>query len=256
MTIEIRPGIERPDWSVVTRAAAREALLARGRGRPGPVETWAVDLKASQDLVWRTTLELFARLGRPPRTAEIALESKLTEDVVQQLVSELQSQDLLGLDDSGAAIGYVYPLTARRTEHRVTLNDHVLHALCAVDALGVGAMYRTDVVIESSCRSCSADITVRTAQHGTALADARPDGAMAWYDMAYDRSAATSCCPSIAFFCSAQHLREWRDAQCPKRAGYPLTLDEAFEVGRALFGPVLRMPAAGKAGKGGRDRQI
>jgi len=29
MTAEIRPGIRRPDWSAVTRPAAREALLAR-----------------------------------------------------------------------------------------------------------------------------------------------------------------------------------------------------------------------------------
>ena len=27
MTVEIRPGIHRPDWSIVTTAAAREALL-------------------------------------------------------------------------------------------------------------------------------------------------------------------------------------------------------------------------------------
>ncbi|HVH84446.1 MAG TPA: alkylmercury lyase family protein [Steroidobacteraceae bacterium] len=256
MTIEIRPGVERPDWSVVTSAAARQALLARDRRRLGSIETWPVGLTASQDLVWRTTLELFARLGRPPQTVEIALEAKLAEAAVRQLVCELRSHDLLGLDDNAAAIGYIYPLTARRTEHRITLNRHALHALCAVDALGVGAMYRADVVIESSCRSCGADITVRTAQDGTALAAAQPAGVMVWYDLAYDRSAAASCCPSIAFFCGAQHLRQWRDAQGAKRVGTPLTLDEAFEVGRALFGPVLRMSTEAYAAKGGRDRQI
>ena len=36
---EIRPGIHRPDWSVVTKPAAREALIGRDRARDGPSET-------------------------------------------------------------------------------------------------------------------------------------------------------------------------------------------------------------------------
>jgi hypothetical protein len=31
MAAEIRPGVQRPDWSVVTQPATREALLGRGR---------------------------------------------------------------------------------------------------------------------------------------------------------------------------------------------------------------------------------
>jgi len=35
-------------------------------------------------------------------------------------------------------------------------------------------------------------------------------------------------------------VQQWLSAQSPQRAGYRLTLDEALEVGRALFEPVLR----------------
>jgi hypothetical protein len=48
-----------------------------------------------------------------------------------------------------------------------------------------------------------------------------------------------SCCRSIAFFCSEAELQQWLSAQSPQPTGYRFTLDEALEVGRALFEPVL-----------------
>jgi hypothetical protein len=175
---------------------------------------------------------------------EIGKAVWLGDDETRRLISDLAEHDLVGLDGAASAITYAYPLTVQKTEHRINLSGQVLYALCAVDALGVGAMYGTDVIIESSCRRCRAEVAIHTAEQGTVMAEGRPSGAMVWYDLAYDRKAATSCCPSIAFFCGAQHLREWRSDEGAKRLGYALTLDEAFEVGRALFGPLLRMPAA------------
>jgi hypothetical protein len=244
MTIEIRPGIERPDWSAVKSAVAAEALRERDARRPGLATAWAVGLTSEQDLAWRRTLELFAALGRAPLVAEVASDLRLQVEATRTLLRALEQRDLAGLDESASTIAFVYPLTARRTEHRVKLGDHVLHALCAVDALGVGAMYGADVQIESACRRCGAGIAVRTAGCGTSIAEADPGGAMVWYDLAYDRKAATSCCPSIAFFCGAAHLEAWRAGEGARRAGHALTVAEAFEVGQALFGPLLRTPEA------------
>jgi len=42
----------------------------------------------------------------------------------------------------------------------------------------------------------------------------------------------------LAFFCSEGELQQWVSIQNQPR-GYRLTLDEALEVGRALFEPVL-----------------
>ena len=55
----------------------------------------------------------------------------------------------------------------------------------------------------------------------------------------YGQAAATSCCPSIGFFCCDEHLGHWLEGQTARRAGYRLSLDEALEVGRALFEPIL-----------------
>src|SRR5216684_5731604 len=65
LTGEIRPGICRPDWSVVTKPAARAALMGRHDARSGLSQKWSRALLPGEDLVWRTTVELFAG-GRSP----------------------------------------------------------------------------------------------------------------------------------------------------------------------------------------------
>jgi alkylmercury lyase len=134
---------------------------------------------------------------------------------------------------------YAYPFTGEQTDHRVQLRGQWLHAVCAIDALGIAGMFRTDVVIESSCRACGNGMEIATAQGGKSLSHARPVNAVVWYDLAYSGRAAASCCAAIAFFCSDVELQHWLSAQRPPRAGYCLTLDEALEVGRALFEPAL-----------------
>jgi alkylmercury lyase len=242
MAAEIRPGVHRPDWSIVTKPAAREALLGRDRRRAGPAETWIGTLPTLHDLAWRAVLELFGRLGRPPHMAEIGKEIGRAPEQVRMLVSELQSHDLVGLDDAAGTIAYAYPFTTQATEHRVQLHGHELNALCAIDALGVGGMYRADVTVASTCRFCGTSIDIETAQNGKALRCARPGSVVVWYDLAYSQSAATSCCLSIGFFCCDEHLQQWLAAHTSRRAGYRLALDEALQVGRALFEPILAPP--------------
>jgi hypothetical protein len=239
MTAEIRPGVHRPDWSVLATAGARKAIFGRARARFGLIEKWNQPLEPVQDHVWRTVLELFARWGRPPGLREISKEAGLAEEQTRTLVSELQAHDLLDSDPSSDVILYAYPFTGERTEHNVQLRGQRLHAVCAIDALGIAGMFGTDVVIESSCRACGKRIEIGTAQGGKSLSHARPADAVVWYDLAYSGRAAASCCPAIAFFCSGAELQRWLSGQSPPRAGNLLTLDEALEVGRALFEPVF-----------------
>jgi alkylmercury lyase len=239
LAAEIRPGIHRPDWSVVTKPRVREALLGRDRSRLGLAAKWNQTLEPAQDRVWRTVLELFARSARPPYLYEIAKETGLSVENIRMLVSELQTHDLLGSDASADVILYAYPFTGEQTEHRVQLRGQRLHAVCAIDALGIAGVFRTDGIIESSCRACGSSIEIGTAQCGRSLSYVRPDAAIVWYDLAYSGRAAASCCPSIAFFCSEVQLERWLNTQNPQRGGYRLTLEEALELGRALFEPVF-----------------
>jgi len=239
VTAEIRPGVQRPDWSVVTTPAAREALLARDRTRAGVPANRRHPLSASQDALWQTVLTLFAEQGRPPSIAETARHTCLPAVEVRSLLLALESHDLLGMDQAAHTVIYAYPFTGQPTGHRVSFNGRMLNALCAIDALGAGDMYRTDATISSACPWCGASIEIGTTQRGIAVSHARPSNAVVWYDLAYSQTAAISCCPSTGFFCCDRHLQRWTNAQATARAGYRLTLDEALEVGRAIFGPVF-----------------
>jgi hypothetical protein len=118
-------------------------------------------------------------------------------------------------------------------------------------------MFETDGMITSSCRLCQAPIDITTANAGRIAVSAKPDDAVVWYDLAYAEAAATSCCPSIGFFCSDGHLQQWLATRKPPRAGCRRTLAEAMEVGRAIFEPVLATPCEGcrRHPLGSLDRQ-
>jgi hypothetical protein len=239
LTEEIRPGICRPDRSLVTQQAAREALMGRDHARSGLSRKWSRTLLPIEDLIWRTVIELFVTGGRRPSVLEIAEATGVSGGQARTILANLQAYDLLALDESATAINYAYPFSGIPTKHRVKLYSRHLHAVCAVDALGVASMLRTDTEIESSCHTCGARIEIATCQNGRSLSHSRPTEAVLWYDFAYAEAAAASCCPAIAFFCSGAHLEQWLLAQSPKRFGSWLTLDEGLEVGRALFEPVF-----------------
>lgn len=236
---EIRPGVFRPDWAAIGKPAARRALAGRIAARAGLLDRWSGKLDADQDLIWRATLRLYADFGCAPQIADIAARTGLPADKVSVLLVELEARDLVGLDHESGQVRLACPFTESKTEHQVELNGRTLHALCAIDALGVAAMYCADTAVQSHCRHCGRAVRIGTTEAGHALATVDPSGSVVWYDFAYDGSAATSCCPSIVFFCSDNHLEQWQRAQAGPRAGVRLAMDEALEVGRAIFGPVL-----------------
>ena len=239
MTVEIRPGVHRPDLSVLTKPAARAALAGRDHVRTSVCEMWSQALEELSDSVWRIVLNLFARFARPPSALEIAETANLTVAQVVVILADLVSQDLLVMDDSASAIVSAYPFASQPTDHRVELSGRELYAMCAIDALGIAGMFQKDAIIKSRCRICHERIEIGTTRRGKSLSYHHPVGSVVWYDFAYTQTAATSCCPAIALFCSDAHLKRWLLDQNSQRMGCRLTVDEGLEVGRALFEPVL-----------------
>jgi alkylmercury lyase len=172
LAVEIRPGVIRPDWSVATTSAARQALSGRGAGRTGLLEHWSKPLDANA--VWQTLLRIFVRDGRPPRSAEIAAATGLPQGGVTPILHELERRDLIGLQPVTEAIRFAYPWTTAASGHRVALGAHALWALRAIDALAAARMYRTDASITSACASCASKVYIATALQGRALRSVSP----------------------------------------------------------------------------------
>ena len=245
----VRPGVTFPDWSVVTSSAAQNALQAMV-GSDHVLNRWSGYDPAS-DRVRVALLELFVERGRAPTITALAERTGLNESAIRPLLEELRRRDLLVLD--GERIVGAYPFTDRDTGHRVTLDGRVLNAMCAVDALGIGAMTERDIAITSRCRHCGMPIRIATRDQGRALADTEPKTAVMWQSVRYEGAcAANSLCTTTAFFCSDEHLSAWRGERADE-PGFRLSIEEGLEAGRALFGPSLAgldtavRPSAGPA---------
>ena len=249
----VRPGVAFPDWSVVASPVVLEALRAMIES-DHVLNRWA-GYDSATDRVRIALLRLYAEDGRAPVLSALATRAGLSETAVQPLLEELRQRDLAVFE--GERIVGAYPFTDRDTGHRVNLDGRTLNAMCAVDALGIGAMCDRDIAITSRCRHCGAPIRLTTQDRGRALADVEPETAVVWLSVRYEGAcAANSLCTATAFFCSDDHLAAWRRDRRSDEPGFPLSVDEALEAGRAIFGPSLaRIDMAERPGDAAAKRR-
>jgi mercuric reductase len=233
----LRSGVSFPDWSAVSSKNAHAATLAM-------LEATGVQRRWQQhgdveDRVRVAILRHYAQTGRAPDLASLRASIGLSADALEQALAALAARDLI-VRGGGRLLG-AYPFTDRATEHRVNVDGRVVHAMCAIDALGVGAMLDRDIEIVSSCRACGAEIQVSTHDRGRGLGAVTSPDAVVWAGMRYEGGcSATSLCTVIAFFCSGAHREDWCARNASDVCGFVLSVSEALEVGRALFGPALK----------------
>jgi hypothetical protein len=240
---ELRSDVYRPDWSKVTLLKARDVLQRRLAAHPAGVARWE-GLDAGEDKALVAILGHFIRHGRAPSREAIADSTGQSPDEVQSALESLRRRDLVVLDQFNASIRAAYPFAAYSTGHRITLSGQAIDSLCAIDALGAGAMCETESSIDSKCARCDVPIHITTSGGGTALKAVEPAGTVVWYSLAFDGCVAQSCCPSTQFFCSDDHLAAWRTGNGERTTGDRLDMHEALEIGIALFEPLLRPGAA------------
>lgn len=222
-----------PNWSLVTSRRARRAL--RAIVEVGRCERRWNGLNGSEDRVRRAVLELYAQAGRAPSIAEIGEAAGLDPSAVRSLLGRLRDRDLVVLDPRSGEVAGAYPFCERIAGHEVVLGGRTLNTMCAIDALGVGAMLRSDAKIASSCRYCGREIRITTSGRGETLGSFLPRETLVWAGIACTGdSAATSLCQVLVFLCYRTHLRLWRRSN-PRGKGLKLSLKEALEVGKALF---------------------
>lgn len=221
-----------PDWSVVTSPAARNALedvLVAGR--------WDWRRGGMQPLSGRVlaaVLRLYALYGRPP---ELSAEIRLQEAATREALDHLARHDLILLAADRESISGAYPFTEKATGHMVTFDrtGRSLNTMCAIDALGAGAMCREDVTIRSRCPLCGKEIVGKTDGDGLTLRDIRPLDAVVWVGLRPSCGcAADTLCTELLLFCDEDHLARWRSRDRGAQ-GHVLTADEGFQVAKALF---------------------
>ena len=150
-------------------------------------------------------------------------------------LDELAAADLVALGPYGDVVG-AFPLSAVPTRHRVHVQDRpMLHAMCAVDALGIPAMLGAAGTVTSADPATGRPIEVQVDADGAL--DVNPPGAVVLLARAGDGPLASACCSVIDFHsdraAAEDVLRE------PRTRGGVLTIPEAHALGASLFGALL-----------------
>ena len=105
-----------------------------------------------------------------------------------EVLAELISLNIIGLDASGD-VGYLYPVSAHPTGHRVRLADgREFDTMCAIDSLGCAGTFGADADIFSFCKDTGEKVHIRVERGEIALAEPGADLFVSYYDSWTDGS--------------------------------------------------------------------
>ena len=175
-------------------------------------------------------------LGENPSAGVVRDEAARLRLDFNRIREKLASEDLIHFDAEGR-IAVAYPFSGHPTPHRVSIDGHEAYAMCAIDALGIAPMLGLSIEIISHDPITSSEINVLLDADGTGTW--RPQEAVVVAGRACDGAAFQGCCQVLNFFASLesaqQYLGEREDV-----SGFPITMPQAIELGRVIFGDVLR----------------
>ena len=250
LEFEIAPGVLFPNWSVVTSAKTAAALDAFFEAF-GAEMRWS-GMTPQEDRVRRAILADYVAKGHAPTPARLRELTDLSREEVGRLLRTLNVRDLVVLGERGETIAGAYPFSEGDTGHRVHLGGNTLNAMCAIDALGAGAMFGDDTVVESSCRHCGRPVRIATGEGGRAIKSVSPENTIVWCGIQNTGGcSADTMCKVMAFFCSEDCLDSWRSANAAGTAGTRLSIDEGLQAGKAIFMPLMAAASASPMGETG-----
>jgi hypothetical protein len=149
--------------------------------------------------------------------------------------SKLAAEDLVHFDADGR-VAVAYPFSGRPTAHRVLIDGRSVHAMCAIDALGIAPMFDRPIAVTSRDPVTDGEINVWLQPDGTATWE--PEEAVVVTGRCCDGAAFERCCRVLNFFTSTENAERYL---CEGEIeGFPIDMPQAIEVGRAIFGDVLK----------------
>ena len=215
---------------------AAQALEAAGipPARRGPERTRR--LSARERDLYRWILERFAQAA-PPDAAAVARFARDHGLEPDQALARLADEDLVHTGADGS-VSVAYPFSARPRGHRVLIDDRRwVEAMCAIDALGIAPMLDLPIEITSKDPVSGAEIWVRLDPAEGAWWEPQSAVVLAG-STCCDGPSVSGCCDVLSFFeqpeTAERYLREHADV-----AGLPISIPEAIEAGRALFGDIF-----------------
>ena len=212
--------------------------------RPVPLDKCECASRLSRPgrLVHQAILRVFAHTGQAPSRTDLDQVADAAGVEPAAALAELERADLIVLDPHGELLA-AYPFSAAPTPHRLTLGSGVsVHAMCAIDALGVSAMLGQPITVTSAELDTGRPVTVRldgdqaTWQPPTAVVLAAATGDCC-------APSAQRTCGYINFFPTDAAALAWAGDH-PELSWALLDQPRALATAIAEFGPLLRDPEA------------
>jgi mercuric reductase len=193
-------------------------------------------LPAELAALHRAVLRSLYERGHPPASDELA--AMLREFTLRHALDRLDFDDLVVLSRDRSRILGAYPMTSEPTPHAVAIGDHVVHAMCAIDALSISPMFGGAVEIRSRCRVNPTPVLIR--QHHMKIVSADPAGVLAGvrWEHSAGGHAAHSLCMEMVFLGDEDAALAWHRGDLD--AHVVLSLPEAVEFGARFFCPLVR----------------
>lgn len=223
----------------LTKTAASDRALTCEPDAGDMLSAWrngALSLDSLQRRVHQAILRGFASTGRPPTLEELDRLADESGRSAAEVLATLHELDAIRLAPGGQ-IAVAYPFSSTPTRHRVRLgNGTEVHAMCAVDALGMSAMLGMDTEIDSVDATTGNPVTITMAGGQTRW---EPASAVVFIGAAAGGGpSAECCCDHLNFFTDHDSATTWAMTH-QDVPGQVLTQAGAEELGRRLFQPLL-----------------
>lgn len=191
---------------------------------------------AERDL-YRWILRSFAAGGRPNAVAVRENATRLGLEPGDALAT-LAREDLVHCDPSTGEIVVAYPFSGRPTPHRVRIGgQREVDAMCAIDALGIPFMLGEP--IETVSRDPLTAEEVRTWVDPNGAVRWKPEAAVVLAGSDRDEGPASAvCCAFVNSFASRDNAERYL-RENPAVRGDAISIPEAVEAGRTVFGGLL-----------------
>jgi Alkylmercury lyase len=194
-------------------------------------------LSTEQRQLYLWILRQFAAATPPSGEATRTADDKLGLDAADAF-RVLAREDLVHVDEAGRPV-IAYPFSATPRGHRVLINGkRRVEAMCAIDALGIAPMLALPIEIYSRDPISGGEIRARLDPSDGARLE--PEQAVVLTGSACcDGPSFRGCCDVLNFFERRENAERYL-AENPSVSGYPISLPEAIEAGRIVFGDLLR----------------
>ncbi|HEX3606034.1 MAG TPA: alkylmercury lyase family protein [Candidatus Dormibacteraeota bacterium] len=190
--------------------------------------------------LYRWILRRFAAAS-PPSVSDVERAAAEQGIAAGAALRRMEEVDLVHRRPDGT-IWCAYPFSAQPTGHTVELEggQPPLHAMCAIDALGIPLMLRRGAVVRCAEPTTGRELVIRIDPTGESRSE--PAGPVALIARTLGEGPlASSCCPLINLFGSRRLAEEFLGGR-PDLTGAVLSLTDAVILARAVFEGVLDDP--------------